>query len=325
MTIRAVLTGEKRDNGPMPANEPSASGRPADGRAKDRAASRAEIPAEDRTDNRADDHAGSRAGGRAEGLTVGRAAALVGVSVKTLHHWDEVGLVRPGGRTAAGYRVYSGADIARVHRVLTYRELGFELAEIGRLLDDPNVNAAEHLRRQRSQLRERIGRLEHMVGAVDRLLEAVYRGLLLTPREQVEIFGDHWRPEWGEEAGELWGDTAQWRQYTERAAVKTPLEWKSHMADVDALHSELAAAARAGVDPESDRAKALAERHREQTATYFDCTHSMHVCLGRKYAAEAEFAGYYDAMTPGLALWLRDAIFANAVDHGVDPETAVWE
>lgn len=308
MTNRAVLTAERRDNGLMSANEPIASDRPADGRAQ---------RSEDRTD--------SRAGGRAEGLTVGRAAALVGVSVKTLHHWDEVGLVRPSERTAAGYRVYSGADIARVHRVLVYRELGFELAEIGRLLDDPDVDAVEHLRRQRTQLRERIGRLEHMVGAVDRLLEASRRGLLLTPREQVEIFGDGWRPEWGEEARERWGGTAQWRQYAERAAAKTPLEWKAHAADADALHAELAAAARDGLDPGCERARDLAERHREQIATYFDCTHSMHVCMGRKYIAEDEFAGYYDAMAPGLALWLRDAIFANAAAHGVDPETAVWE
>jgi DNA-binding transcriptional MerR regulator len=293
MTIRAVSVGPRRDNGLMPSNEPIAADRPAQS--------------------------------RAEGLTVGRAAALVGVSVKTLHHWDEIGLVRPSDRTPAGYRVYSGGDIARVHRVLVYRELGFELAEIGRLLDDPDVDAIEHLCRQRSQLLERIGCLEHMVGAVDRLLEASQRGVLLSPSEQAEIFGDRWRPEWSEEARARWGDTPQWRQYAEKAAAKTPLEWKAHAADADALHAELAEAVRAGVDPGSDRARALAERHREQISTYFDCTHAMHACLGRKYAAEAEFTEYYDAMAPGLTLWLRDAIFANARAHGVAPETAAWD
>ncbi len=77
----------------------------------------------------------------ADGLTVGRAAALVGVSVKTLHHWDAIGLVCPSERTWAGYRVYSGDDVARIHRVLVYRELGFPLAEIGRILDDPRFAA----------------------------------------------------------------------------------------------------------------------------------------------------------------------------------------
>ncbi|MFF7410277.1 MerR family transcriptional regulator [Streptomyces lydicus] len=72
-----------------------------------------------------------------DGLTVGRTATLVGVSVKTLHHWDAIGLVYPSERTRAGCRVYSGDDIARLHRVLVYKELGFPLAAIG--LDGPDA------------------------------------------------------------------------------------------------------------------------------------------------------------------------------------------
>lgn len=57
---------------------------------------------------------------------------------------------------------------------------------------------------------------------------------------------------------------------------------------------------------------------------YFDCTHAMHACLGRMFATDPGFAGYYDAMAPGLARWIRDVIFANAEAHGVDPESATW-
>ncbi|GAB3228509.1 MerR family transcriptional regulator [Glycomyces halotolerans] len=259
------------------------------------------------------------------GLTVGRAAALVGVSVKTLHHWDAIGLVCPSSRTWAGYRVYSSGDVARIHRVLVYRELGFPLAEIGRILDDPDTDARRHLRRQRSQLLERIDRLRDMVGAVDRMLEASARGIRLTPQEQVAIFGDDWQPARVEEAEERWGDTEQWRQYAERAAEMTPQDWKAVAADTEALLADLAAAKRAGVVPGTGEANALAERHRAQISTYFDCTHSMHACLARKYVAESGFTEYYDAVAPGLTVWLRDAIFANARRHGVDPEAATWE
>ncbi|MEU6036274.1 MerR family transcriptional regulator [Actinomadura sp. NPDC047616] len=260
-----------------------------------------------------------------EELTVGRAAALVGVSVKTLHHWDAIGLVRPSGRTWAGHRVYSGDDVARMHRVLVYRELGFPLAEIGRILDDPDADARDHLRRQRAQLVERISRLRKMVDAVDRMLEASGRGMRLTPEEQVEIFGDDWQPAWIEEAEERWGDSAQWAQYAERAAGMTPRDWKDVKAATDALHADLAAARRAGVTPGSDEANALAERHRALLSRYFDCTHSMQVCIGRRYVGEPGFADYYDALAPGLTVWLRDVIFANAEAHGVDPESAIWE
>lgn len=260
-----------------------------------------------------------------DGLTVGRAAALVGVSVKTLHHWDTVGLVRPSERTWAGYRVYSADDIARMHRVLVYRELGFPLAEIGRVLDDPGVAARDHLRRQRSQLVERISRLEKMVCAVDRMLEASRTGMRLTPEEQVEIFGDDWQPGWVEEAEDRWGDSAQWAQYAERAEGMAPEDWKRAAAVTEALNADLAAARRVGVAPGSDAANALAERHRALISTYFDCTHSMQVCLGRMFVNDAGFAAYFEALAPGLAVWLRDAIFANAEAHGIDSTSATWE
>ncbi|MEU4835755.1 MerR family transcriptional regulator [Streptosporangium sp. NPDC023615] len=260
-----------------------------------------------------------------DGLTVGRTAALVGVSVRTLHHWDEIGLVCPSERTWAGYRVYSGDDVTRIHSVLVYRELGLPLAEIGRILDDPDADARHHLRRQRSQLAERISRLQTMVGAVDRMLEASRPGIRLTPEEQVEIFGADWRPALAEEAEERWGDSAQWAQYARRAAAMTARDWQEVMAATEALNADLAAARRAGVAPGSDEANALAERHRASIAGYFDCTHAMQACLGRTYADDPGYAGTYDALEPGLAVWLRDVIFANARVHGVDPESATWE
>ena len=123
------------------------------------------------------------------GLTVGAAAALVGVSVRTLHHWDRIGLARASGRTWSDYRVYDDNDIARLHRVLVYRELGFPLAEIGALLDDPEVNERAHLNRQRRLLVERISHLQEMVSAVDRLKEAIDVNAPLTPEDRAEIFG----------------------------------------------------------------------------------------------------------------------------------------
>ena len=258
-----------------------------------------------------------------EGLTVGRAAALVGISVRTLHHWDVIGLVRPSERTLAGYRLYSGEDVARIHRVLVYKEIGLPLAEIAKVLDDPETDASEHLRRQRSQLVERISHLQDMVGAVDRMLEV--KGIQLTPEEQVAIFGDDWRVDWVEEAEERWGDSLQWAQYAERTASLTPADWKEVANQAEALNSDLAAAKRAGIEPGSDAANRLVERHRSSVSRYFDFTHSMQVCLGRTFVDDPRYTEYYDALAPGLAVWLRDAIFANAKAQGIDPETAAWE
>ena len=84
--------------------------------------------------------------------TVGTVAALTGVSVRTLHHYDHIGLVVPSVRTPAGYRGYTDADIERLHLVLVYRSVGIALDEIRALLDDPGANVPEHLRRQHQLL-----------------------------------------------------------------------------------------------------------------------------------------------------------------------------
>jgi MerR family transcriptional regulator, thiopeptide resistance regulator len=260
-----------------------------------------------------------------EDLTVGRTADLVGVSVRTLHHWDAIGLVCPSGRTRSDYRLYSAADVARLHRVLVYRELGFPLAEIGNLLDDPEVDARSHLRRQRAELLERITHLQTMVSSVDRMLEATTSGIQLTPTEQVEIFGTTWHPEWIDEAEQRWGDTTQWAQYAERTAGLTPDAWKNLAAKTTNLEADLTAALRTNLTPGSPPANVLAERHRALLTTYFDCTHSMHACIARSYTEDPRYLEYYENTAPGLATWLRDTIFANAAANGVDPTSASWE
>lgn len=258
------------------------------------------------------------------GRTVGRAAALVGVSVKTLHHWDAIGLVRPGGRTWAGYRVYSADDIARVHRVLVYRELGFPLAEIARLLDDPAVDARAHLRRQRSDLADRIARLQDMVRAVDRMMAATRDGIRLTAEEQAEIFGSDWRPEWIDEAEERWGGSDQWAQYAERAAAMTPGDWREVSSRTHALNADLAAAKAAGVRPGDETANELADRHRAMVSTYFDCTYEMHACMSRMFRTDPRYTKGYPSTDPDFLPWLAEVIAENARSHGVDPETATW-
>ncbi|MEU5159228.1 MerR family transcriptional regulator [Streptomyces sp. NPDC020875] len=108
----------------------------------------------------------------AEELTVGRVAELAGVSVRTLHHYDEIGLVRPSARTPAGYRAYSADDVARLRAVLGFRRLGFGLREIADLVDDPGTDPVARLRRLRGLLLERRDQAAAMVAAVDRELEA---------------------------------------------------------------------------------------------------------------------------------------------------------
>lgn len=116
-------------------------------------------------------------------------AELAGVSVRTLHRYDGIGLVRPSARTAGGYRAYSAGDVERLREVLAYRRLGFGLREVAELVGDPATDAVAHLRRLRGLLLERRDRADAMVTAIDKELEARAKGLNVTPEEQLEVLG----------------------------------------------------------------------------------------------------------------------------------------
>lgn len=248
-----------------------------------------------------------------ETMLVGEVARLVGISVRTLHHYDEISLVVPSGRTAKGYRSYSAEDVERLHQVLTYRELGFALDDIATLLDDPSVDAMAHLQRQRELLDARIDRLHQMAAAVDKMMEAKKMGIQLSPEEQREVFGENWTGEqYADEAEQRWGQTDEWKQSQARTASFTKDDWKRIKSETDALEADFAAALASGVATDSPQAAALAERHRASIEHFYDCGYDMHVCLGEMYIADERFTKHYDDITPGLAQYIRDAIVANA-------------
>jgi DNA-binding transcriptional MerR regulator len=124
-----------------------------------------------------------------EHLTVGRVAGLAGVTVRTLHHYDQIGLVRPSARTPSGYRAYAPADIERLRQVLAYRRLGFGLADIAALTDDPATDTAARLRRLRGLLLDQRDRAAAMAAAIDTELTALATGKRTMPEDQLTPFG----------------------------------------------------------------------------------------------------------------------------------------
>ncbi|NML50265.1 MerR family transcriptional regulator [Streptomyces sp. R302] len=263
--------------------------------------------------------------GDADGLTVGQVAARLDVTVRALHHWDEIGLARPSLRTGAGYRLYTAADLERLHRIVVYREIGLGLDRIRAVLDDAATDVPAALRAQRAQVAERIERLQRLGAGLDRMIEAHERGLLLSVEQQAAIFGPDWDPEGPVKARQQYGDTTQWRQYAERSAARTPEEWRAVHDAAAALDRDLASALDAGVAPGTPEANALADRHRAVFASYFPLTRRMQVCLARTYESDPGFAAHYDGIRPGLAAWFRTVVDASARAHGIDPETATWE
>ncbi len=246
--------------------------------------------------------------------TVGAVAALTGVSVRTLHHYDHIGLVVPSVRTPAGYRGYTDADIERLHLVLVYRSVGMPLDEIRKVLDHSSADVLEHLRRQHLLLLEQAERLQHTIKAVEELMNAHRKGIQLTAEEQVEIFGTTtFGEEYAAEAEERWGETDAWKQSQQRVSQFSKQDWIAIKTEGDALLADLAQAKRDGVAPGSAQANALAARHRASIARFYDCGDEMQRNLVEMYLADERFTRYYDDVEPGLAQFLRDIVVASCL------------
>lgn len=247
--------------------------------------------------------------------TVGRVADLSGVTVRTLHHYDEIGLLSPGGRSEAGYRIYEDSDLQRLQRILFYRELGFDLREVQAIIDDPNTDWLGHLRRQRGLLTQRIERLGTMVDAIDYEMEARKMDIRLTPEERLEVFGEFRPEDHAEEAENRWGETEAFRESNRRVSKYNKEDWQRLKAEEESIRSRLAAALEAGLAPDSGEAVAAAEAHRGHISRWFyECGYEMHRGLTDMYVSDERFRSNYDTRTPGLAAYIRSAAHANA-DH----------
>ena len=245
--------------------------------------------------------------------TVGTVARLAHVSVRTLHHYDELGLLKPSGRSDSGYRLYTDADLAQLQQVLFYKELGFSLDEIAGALGDPAFDRLEAFRRQRELIADRVTRLEAMLDLIDRAVAAENGGIALSKEEMFEVFGDFDPTEHEAEVKERWGETDAYKESTRRTARYNKADWQRFKDESEEINTAIAALIDEGVAPDDPRAMDAVERARLQIDEWFyPCSREMHANLGEMYVADPRFTQTYEDMAPGLATWVRDAWGANA-------------
>ncbi len=258
--------------------------------------------------------------GLMQSLTVGQVAETYGVTVRTLHHYDQIGLLSPSERSHAGYRLYTAEDLERLQHVVVYRRLGFSLEEVAELLADVEARggegAAEHLRRQRAAVMSRLDEMRDLVRAIDNALERTMTKKPATTEDLKEIFGEGYNEEYHRRRPEVSCDTPQWQQSRERQSSMTAEDWARVKAETETLERDLAGAVAAGEPSDGDVAAALAERHRASIEQHYDCPHAFQVKLAEMYLADPRFTQHYEDLQPGLAQWLHDAIVANAARHG---------
>ena len=241
--------------------------------------------------------------------TVGKVAEMTGVTVRTLHHYDAIGLLVPADRSAAGYRLYGDQDLLVLQQILLWTRFGLSLDEVAIMLAAPDFDVRDGLIQARQKLLGERTRLEAIIGSVDRALAS------LEGKESImetDLFDGFDPTEHEQEAEERWGETEAYKESARRTKSYTPEDWTAMKAEADACLARFGELATDGVNPASAAGVAAAEAHRLHIDRWFyPCSKETHDNLGKMYTADPRFAATFDAHGEGAAEFATAAIAAN--------------
>ena len=238
--------------------------------------------------------------------TVSQLAELAGISVRTLHHYDQIGLLSPARRTEAGYRIYGRAELLRLQQIMLFRQLEMPLAEIQARIDTSEFDPLSALKEHRQALEGRRTRLGRLIETVDRTLanlqedemsltdEELYAGL--TP-EQAERYPREARARWGEE---------RVTEAEDRVRKLSKEEWaRIGKQGEDATQAMAALLGQPADGPQVQQAIAL---HHAWIENFYPAPADVYRGLGQMYVEHPEFRAFYEQRAEGLAEFMRAAI-----------------
>lgn len=239
-------------------------------------------------------------------MKVNEIATLTGVTVRTLHYYDEIGLLPPSSFSGAGYRLYTNSDLARLQEILFFRELDFSLHEIKQILTAPGYDRVEALRRQHQLLVAQKNRLERLI----QLTEQSMKGdttMSFTEFDMSEINAH--KKQYAEEVQQRWGASEAYAESQKKTGKYTADQWQSIQGEMATLFDGFAALR--GTDPAAPAAASLVAQWQGCISKHFySCTNEILAGLGQMYAGDDRFAKNIDKHGQGTAQFMSDAIAA---------------
>lgn len=247
--------------------------------------------------------------------TVQKLAQLAGVSIRTLHYYDEIGLLKPSHIQENGYRVYEDKELLRLQQILFYRELEFSLEDIKKILDSPSFNMMVALQDHKKLLELKKERIEKVLLTVNATMKHLKGGGIMKNDDLFNGLNDKKMQEYAEEAKQRWGDTDAYKQSAERTRHWTKEDYKKAELDQQAITQEVANLMKAGEPVESYAVQQVIEKHYKYLGRFYDAPYDMYRNLGKMYVDDPRFTAYYDKFAKGLAVFMRDAIAYYCDQH----------
>ncbi len=233
-------------------------------------------------------------------------AKLTGVSVRTLHYYDEIGLLKPSAVDEQnGYRYYDEGSIGRMQEILFYRELDFPLKRIKEILSALDYDKQQAFKAQKHLLTLKRARLERLIAALDHAMKGEKITMNIFDNSEFEAQ----RAQYEKEANARWGTSSAYKEFAEKTKDYSNEQQNELAAGMNGIIAEFARCKGDGFAPQSDAAQALVNKWQEYISEhYYSCTTEILSGLGQMYAADARFKENIDRQGDGTAQFMSDAI-----------------
>jgi DNA-binding transcriptional MerR regulator len=237
-------------------------------------------------------------------------ADWVGVSVRTLHHYDEIGLLQPESVNHAGYRLYTDRELERLQQILFFRELGFSLQEIKAFLDSPDFDRKRALESHKTLLLQKKKRLNDIINTVNQTLQSLEGGNEMSKQEMFEGFDmtpiEEHKKQYSAEARLKYGDNVM-DESEKKTNAYSKEDWAKIFAKTEAIYAKIIASMDNGpADPQVQ--KGVGALRQSITDHYYNCTPEIFRGLGDLYVMDERFTANIDKYHEGLAAFLQKAM-----------------
>lgn len=230
-------------------------------------------------------------------------AEFTGVSVRTLHYYDEIGLLEPADVDKfTGYRYYDENSLLRMQEILFYRELDFSLKSIGEILSSQSYSKNDALKEQKHLLTLKKERLERLISAIDNAMKG---------ENVMHAFDNSDFEKYKAEAQERWGKTDAYKQYEEKTKHHSAKKHNDLAEGMDRIMADFALCMKNGKTPDSTEAQSLVQQLQNHiTENYYRCTNEILAGLGQMYVADERFKSNIDKHGDGTAAFISNAVEA---------------
>ena len=244
--------------------------------------------------------------------TVKEVAKLSGVTVRTLHHYDQVGLLKPAQVGENGYRYYGREELLRLQQILFHRELELPLEAIADVLDRPDFDRLDALKRQRKTLSQKAARYRKLIQTLDRTLAALEGEAQMKDEDLYKGFAPEKQAQYEAQLIDRFGDHARTSIEASKTAMKkwSKADWERQGGEYAEVEAGMGKALADGLPADSEAVRALIRRHHAWVGVMWSRRPSReaYAGLGQLYTDHPDFHARYEAIQPGLAEYLAEAM-----------------